>query len=351
MSRDPRSLAALLLLLTATPAVTQGIAIQHDPVGCVVAERFPQLEARLAPVDRVGRARLYFRPERSPYWYSVAMKREGDVFRAVMPKPRRGLEGFSYYIEATDVDFNASRTQEYAPGVEASPAGCEQKLLAAAVSTASVVVEAPAGAPAVPVGFSASGVVTAGTAATAATAAGAAGSGTGVSVGLVAGVVGGAAAVAVAVGKRGGSTSSPPPSSPPGPSTGPTPSPTPQPTDLTGRWVGTFPDGAVSTAGSCAGEQQDQLVVVTQSGSSLTGTYDGTIRVAGPPGCVPVGTHEIGTLAGTVGAGTVSFTVTITQPPGIKPAAVTGTFTANRMSGTFETIGGNGAGTWSVNRQ
>jgi hypothetical protein len=93
------------------------------------------------------------------------------------------------------------------------------------------------------------------------------------------------------------------------------------------------------------------LFVLTQTGSNLAGTYDGTVRVAGPPGCPPPGTPETGTLAGTVGAGTLSFTVTITQPPGIKPAAGTGTFTANRMSGTFQNVGGNGAGTWSANRQ
>jgi hypothetical protein len=350
MRRDPTRVVLILSLLTPSAAFAQGIAIRHDAVGCVVAEQFPQFEARFEPVDRLGRARLHFRPEGGRYWYSVAMAPEGDRFRAVMPKPRSSLKGFSYYIEATAVDFVASRTEEYAPRVVAGPGECGPTLLAAAVPSATVVVEAPAGAPAVPAGFAASGVTTVGGAGAAA---GATGAGTGVSTGLVLGIAGGAVAaagVAVAVGKGGGTTSTTQGSSPPGPSTSPTPAPTPAPTDLTGRWLGTSPDGTLQTAGGCAGEQQDMLLVLTQTGANLTGTYDGTIRVAAA-GCLPLGAHEIGTLAGTVGAGTVSFTVTITQPPGARVAAATGTFTANRMSGTFQNVGGNGTGTWSVNRQ
>jgi hypothetical protein len=352
MRRVTRWAFPILLSLTPAAAFPEGIVIRHDAVGCVVAEKFPQFEARFEPVERLGRARLHFRPEGSPYWYSVAMTREGDGFRGVMPKPRKSLKSFSYYIEATDVDFTTSRTEEYSPRVVARPAECGQTLLAAALPAASVVVEAPAGAPALPAGFATSGVTTAGAAG--AVTASAAGSG-GVSMGLVAGVVGGAAAVAgvaVAVGKGGGSsTPTASGTSPPATSPAPGPSPTPAPIDLTGRWVGTAPDGAISTSGSCAGEQQDMVMVLTQAGSDLSGSYDGTIRVAGPPGCVTVGSHELGTVAGTVGAGTLSVTVTITQPAGIKPTTVTGTFTASRMSGTFQTIGGNGAGTWSANRQ
>jgi hypothetical protein len=344
-----------ILALSPAAAVGEGISIQHDAVGCVVAERFPELDARLEPVERLGRARLHFRPEGSRYWYSVAMTREGEIFRAVMPKPRRSLKSFSYYIEATDVDFTAARTQEYAPRVVGAPAECQQTLLAAAASSASVIVEAPVGAPPIPVGFAAAGVTT--TVAAAAGTAGATASGGGVSLGLVAGVVGGAAVVAgVAVAAGGGSdststsdggSSTPPPSG----GTGGGATPPPATPDLTGRWVGTAPDGATDTSGNCAGQQLDTLVVLTQTGSNLAGTFDGTVRVAGPAGCPPPGTSETGTLAGTAGAGTLSFTVTITQPPGFKPAAVTGTFTANRMSGSFQNIGGNGAGTWSANRQ
>jgi hypothetical protein len=361
-----------LICLALTPgAAFAQLAIRHDAVGCVVAERFPSFEARFEPVERLGRARLHFRPEASRYWYSVAMTREGELFRAVMPKPRRSLKSFSYYIEATDVDFAASRTQEYAPRVVGGPAECQQTLVAAVASTASVVVEAPAGAPAIPVGFAATGVTAtvaaaAGTVvgaaagtptgAAAGTAAGATASGGGVSLGLVAGVVGGAAVVAgvaVAAGGESGSKStgqggvSTPPSGGTGGGTT-TPPATP---DLTGRWVGTAPDGATDTSGNCAGQQEDTLVVLTQTASNLAGTFDATVRVAGPAGCAPPGTRETGTLAGTAGAGTLSFTLTITEPPGIRPVAATGTFTANRMSGTFQNIGGSGAGIWSTNRQ
>jgi hypothetical protein len=77
-------------VLTA-PAVVQATEIDHKAVGCVVAEHFPRLEARLNPADSVGRARIFFRTEGGPSWYAVAMKREGDVFLAALPKPKKSL--------------------------------------------------------------------------------------------------------------------------------------------------------------------------------------------------------------------------------------------------------------------
>jgi hypothetical protein len=93
------------------------------------------------------------------------------------------------------------------------------------------------------------------------------------------------------------------------------------------------------------------LLVLTQTGAIVTGTFDGTIRVAA--GCSPLGAHELGTVAGTAGAGTLSFTATITQPANLAGTAevATGTFTANHASGTYQVVGASAAGTWSVNRQ
>lgn len=351
MRRVPRAVVLIFSLLTPAVAAAQGVGIQHDPVGCVVAERFPQFEARVVPIDRVSRVRLYFRPEGGRHWYSVAMTREGELFLGVMPKPRRSLKSFSYYIEATDVDFMASRTEEHAPQVVAGAAACQQQLLAATVPSASVVVEAPAGAPAVPAGFSVSGVTTAGVAGAAGVGAGA---GTGVSTGLVLGIVGGAAAaagVAVAVGGGGGSTT--PTTQPPSmttPTTTTTMPPPPQP-DLTGQWTGTSPDGSTQTAGRCAGQQDDSFATLSQSGSSLSGTITFRVRVAAPdPTCDPVGFQGTGTLAGTVGSGAVSFTITYAPDANF---ACTGTYTNNRASGTWlrSDPGHNGAGVWSINRQ
>ena len=345
----------MLLVLAPTRALAEGIAIQHSAVGCVVAERFPRFEARFDPPERLSRARVHFRPEGGRHWYSVAMAREGDVFRAVMPKPKRSLKAFSYYIEATDADFTESRTQDYAPRVVGDPAECQEALMAVGASTASVVVEASAGAPPIPPGFAATGVTTT-VGAAAGTVTAAAGGGGGVSLGLVAGVAGGAAVatgVVVAAGHGGNNSSTGQGASsttPGGTGGGTGTTPPPATIDLTGRWLGIAPDGAEDTAGGCSGQQQDTLIVVAQTGANLSGTYQGTVRVSAP-GCAPVGTLILGTLSGTAGSGTLSFNVTFTAPPGLRPTLATGTFTANRMGGTFQNVGGNGGGNWSSNRQ
>jgi hypothetical protein len=163
-------LAGGMVGLAPSSLVAQGIEIVHDGVGCVVAERFPRLEARVEPASAAGRVRIQFRTEGGAGWYFVEMKPAAGLFSGVLPKPKKSLKRFSYYIEVTGTSFEATRTAEYSPAVVTSAQECRAPLPAAGVTSAgSVVVGGPAGAPAVPPGFAASGV----TAATA-TAAGAA---------------------------------------------------------------------------------------------------------------------------------------------------------------------------------
>ncbi len=147
-----------LLLLPAT-GVRAAIVIEHSGVGCVVAGQFPRFEARFQPASDVSRARLHFRPAGGPHWYSVPMRAEGGEFAGVIPKPKKSLKQLEYYIEATDTAFGTSRTAEYKPEVASGPGACKDKLVARALSAASVLIEGPAGAPLVPVGFDPAGVI------------------------------------------------------------------------------------------------------------------------------------------------------------------------------------------------
>ena len=178
--------------LVPASAAGQGIQIVHDGVGCVVAGKFPRLEARIEPAASVGRARVHFRAEGSAAWYFVEMKAIVDAWVGVLPKPNATLTRFSYYLEVTGTRFEESRTAEYAPRVVKARAECEARTLVAAVSAIGpTLIGAPLGGPAMPAGFvslspagaTASGVGTA------------AASGGGSSTGLVLGVVGGALAV------------------------------------------------------------------------------------------------------------------------------------------------------------
>ena len=185
-------------------ASAEGPSIEHQPVSCVVAGRFPRLEARFTPAESIARARVQFQGEGTRHWYGVAMKQAGTAFSAVLPQPKKSLKSYRYYIEVTDKALGTSRTAEYNTTVGASATACSDVTAAGGLASAVVNLEVPAGAPAAPGGFSTSGVIAAG-AAVAAGAATAASAGGGIStavlvVGGVA-VAGAGAAVAVTTGR------------------------------------------------------------------------------------------------------------------------------------------------------
>ena len=155
---------AFLLVLWGGSLRAQTIAIDHDPVGCVQANKFPRFFARFRPVERVARARLHFRPDGGPDWYSVPMSVEHHSYSGTLPKPEGSLRRFRYYISVTDRSLGEARTQEFAADVVSAAAGCEgQKLMAAsAARVRQVLVNPPEGiadAPKVPGGFSSDGVI------------------------------------------------------------------------------------------------------------------------------------------------------------------------------------------------
>ena len=202
----------LLALLGASSSVlAQGPGIDHQPVACASAGKFPRLEARFSPSEAVATARVLFQGQTAD-WYSVAMKAEGAAFAGVLPKPNKDLKSFRYYIEVTDKAMGTNRTSEYTAAVVDSASACKGKVMAGALSSASVILQGPAGVAALPAGFASSGVV-AGSAAgsSAAAGAGASAAGAGGGVGATALVIGGVAvaggAAAVAVSKGGDDSS------------------------------------------------------------------------------------------------------------------------------------------------
>src|SRR4029079_10059503 len=155
----PRTLVAFTWLL-ATASAAGAVEITHGPVHCVVADRFPQLTARFSPADGVARARVHFRPQGGAHWYSVPLRAECDAFAAVLLRPRASLAALQYYIDVTGRDLQESRTEEYQATIASGPGACADKKVAGAVASAAVSLEAPAGAPAIPAGFSSAGVTT-----------------------------------------------------------------------------------------------------------------------------------------------------------------------------------------------
>jgi len=185
--------------------VAGGLSIEHQGVGCVMAGKFPEFDAKLDPADQVSRAQIDFHAEDDPRWYFVAMKLENGVYRGILPQPLKETKRIHYYIEATGSDLTTSRTQEYTPEVVESAGVCvSRKTVAVVVASASVVVQAVVpGAPAIPAGFSAAGLATT-TSEVASTASVAGGSGAASHSGLIIGLVGGVGAAAAGAGAAAG---------------------------------------------------------------------------------------------------------------------------------------------------
>jgi PKD repeat protein len=145
--------ALVLSLLGPGASLAQDVTIDHKEIGCIVAGKYPQMNACFAPVSGVGKARVYFRPETVSAWFYVEMRADGSCHSGVLPKPTKALidKKIFYYL---DVQGEASgRTPEYSPVVVARKEDCKNLLVAPLSPTG------PAGVfPGVPAGFAAAAI-------------------------------------------------------------------------------------------------------------------------------------------------------------------------------------------------
>ena len=141
------------------PTEDQPLAIEHTPVECVPSDRFPRIEARLAPAGRVVSAKVYFRSEKSG-WYAVGLRPDEEAYSATLPRPR-SASSFHYYLEATGDATDSARTPEYVTTVVDDREACANKTSEFLASASGLLVEPPPGRKTAPVpsGFSSKGVV------------------------------------------------------------------------------------------------------------------------------------------------------------------------------------------------
>src|SRR5215208_3990366 len=91
-----RVMAALALISSAGGAEAARIEVQHQPLPCVVADRFVRITAKGSPAPRG--AELQFRTDADGPWYALAMKAENGEWSAVLPRPMASLTDFEYRI-------------------------------------------------------------------------------------------------------------------------------------------------------------------------------------------------------------------------------------------------------------
>jgi len=115
------SASALAAALALLPGVLRAQApeIDHQPIGCVVAEKYPQLRACFRPTSQVARARVYFHVEGVRDWYYVEMKSSVPCYEAALLRPSRKLaeqkKRLEYYVEVTSRKMEVGRTSQFDP--------------------------------------------------------------------------------------------------------------------------------------------------------------------------------------------------------------------------------------------
>ena len=150
-------IVAMAMVAPVAAAGAASIEVQHQPLACVVADRFVRIAAKASPAPRS--AELQFRSDPHGAWYALAMTAENGEWTAVLPRPMPSLSGFEYRITMVGEGSETSQTPAYAVKLGADPTTCGGAALSA-VST-SIAVRVPYGAPVVPPvprGFNPSGV-------------------------------------------------------------------------------------------------------------------------------------------------------------------------------------------------
>ena len=177
---------------------TGSLQVSHEPVGCMIADQSPQIEATVAPSWSVADVRVYFRSALSPDLYYIAAERQGDRYVASLPRPQLNAGPVTFYVEAASRAGVLARSAEDIASVVPNAMACPAGLRPAPIdpNTTQLTIFSDSGSTAPAAGFTGISSVLAGTALAAAGVAGAA-----VAVGGAAaagGILGMSTAVAVA---------------------------------------------------------------------------------------------------------------------------------------------------------
>lgn len=178
-------------------------SIEHNPLTCLPNDAFAQVAALIHPDEEIRTARVYFRSDTYPDFYFVEMDPFEGGFRAFLPIPAGETHRVIYYIEAVDLEFNSSRTEEHDPEV-ASQGECRRRDPLLAVfpgdSPSLIVGALTSGAAAMPPGFQVVGITGF------VGLVGATGGGSGAAIAAVGGVAGAGATVGLVKARGGGQT-------------------------------------------------------------------------------------------------------------------------------------------------
>src|SRR5215472_3344606 len=78
------------------------VTITHEPAACILAGRFPVIEAGVEASEAIKSLRVYFHAKGASFWSYTEMKPEGGVFRATLTRPTEGGGEVYYHFVAID---------------------------------------------------------------------------------------------------------------------------------------------------------------------------------------------------------------------------------------------------------
>lgn len=115
-----------------TPAT--GPSIDLNAPSCLVAGRFPQLEAVVTPSSSTAKARLMFRAGLSTEWLSVDMVPGIGNYLGTMTRPSLTASPVTFFLEVSGPGFGPSRSAEYQAIVVEREEDCAGRKVARMVS-------------------------------------------------------------------------------------------------------------------------------------------------------------------------------------------------------------------------
>jgi polysaccharide export outer membrane protein len=114
------------------------VSISHEPVTCLVKDRFALVEATLEPAAEVATARVYFKAAEATDYYAVDMAltlgtlNRAGRFSAKLPKAKEKAGAVTYFIEVVSADGTNRKTPEIRAEVVRRREDCPEGALLAA---------------------------------------------------------------------------------------------------------------------------------------------------------------------------------------------------------------------------
>ena len=133
------------------------LSIQHEPLACLDAGKFPFVEAQVDATTEIQSARVYFKAHEAFEWYYVEMEAsEPSAYQAALPMPLPETKQVDYYAMVLGSNLETAQTVEYT--IDVTEEGCDLPaapltLMGSIVLRATVASQTP-----IPAGFSAQGV-------------------------------------------------------------------------------------------------------------------------------------------------------------------------------------------------